>query len=558
MIENAVAYLNRFLLLLQIKKHIIKDKPIDKIIEPVCRVLQDSSLNRSNFHIIRNVIEGFEHVLNVSTNYQLKQYKILGNWLAKYASSCPYADLCYLLNVLIWIFERVDRSDDYYEWTSSYSNIVLPAIKPLVTGPNSPPQLGKLLALILKSSSDKTEIIAHFNNYSISPKVLGQFLSTMLEDGPEKMWAVPASCEVVIAQLWVNCQLLDVEIQAHVTRKLLNFDTFSTLGSSAGYETDAWLHLLKSIERSRTSTYTLKNLCESVFGHLDGFIRHLLNSLSADVSSASNFTQLFLRVAQLFRHCSTFMYDKSKSNCLLSRLISLVVLPTEVLMGKPPKSAIQRAVEENYSLFVQGLFKLDYKNDPYVERTLKDLIIKYVPHFSTSNSPILCCFDDESTAAFALDKINRNFLVHSSKCPEEGTFKALKILQVAVEQCTTEAVMKSIATVALPGILEVVMYNGNKTLAVELIKTLVLSDWCALIGEEVKQSVKYVMERNLAFNASNFFQMMILLTKLIPVIVRALLPDIKKQIVTVEKMRGVGYDNTLRNGLLKIETSLSN
>lgn len=467
--------------------------------------------------------------------------------MSKYIVDCQYADLAFLLNVLIWVAENVQNSDDYYEWKSSYSKYISPSLKQIMST-NLPPQFGKLLALLLKNGTENTQLLTYLNSNAVSLKVISQFLCSLLQDDTE-IHIVAANQETTIVQMWINCTICGIEIGENVVTKILCFDLFSPLQ----FNGNNWLSLLEAIENAQNiPVYKVKQLCDTIFGHLDGFIKYLLNVQMNDI----DVTQIYNCIGQLFEHCILLIYDKSKASCLLSRLLSIMLLPTDILRGIPIKSTILNAVEINYHKFIIGLFKLDYVNDPFVERNLKDIIIKYLPQFPTSNSPILLCFEDETIAKFTLDKINRNILIHSAKSPEDVTYKALKLLHVAVEQCTNVNIMKLIIKGTLSGILEILMYNQNKQIAIDLIKMIIESEWYQHVQEDFRNSIKYVMERNLAFNSNNFFQLINLLIKLMPVDIKYLLPDIKKQISVVEKMRGVGYDNTLRNALYKIENSL--
>lgn len=532
-------------------KYILNGNSVKQLGETVCQLMEEISSNRNEYYIVQNVIEGFEYVMNISNNYQLKQHSIFGGWVSKYMQACQYANLCYLLNVLVSIIEKVANTEDIYEWMSIYNKYIVPSAKQIINTVNLPPQFGRLLGLIVKNTSDKTELLTCLSNSVISPKVVGQFLCTLFE-GESETIPIPLNSETILVQLWVNCAVLGVEIDNNIVRKVFELDLFALLNFN-GFEKNSYLNLLKTIENSRDVPISkIKSFCESIFGHLDVVIK---NALTFEELNFDMF-HVYRSMGQLFQYCSVLIYDKLKSNCLLSRLISTLLLPTDVLRGTSPKTVILNAIESNYYLFISGLFKLDYVNDPFIERTLKDVIIKYLPHFSTVQSPILCCFEEETVAHFALDKINRNVLIRSAKCSEEITHKALKVIQTALEECGNLNIIKLIVEITLPGIFDILMYNTNKQVAIELIKILILSEWYVHVNNELKSSIKLVLVRNLAFNANNVFQLIGILIKLIPDDVRSLIPDIKNQITTVERMRGVGYDTTLRNALYKIENSL--
>lgn len=68
---------------------------------------------------------------------------------------------------------------------------------------------------------------------------------------------------------------------------------------------------------------------------------------------------------------------QNKNTCILYRLTSTLLLPSAVLMNKKPTNIILTALRRTWHLFVRGIGRLDFKTDNYIERTLKDMIIRY-------------------------------------------------------------------------------------------------------------------------------------------------------------------------------------
>lgn len=243
-------------------------------------------------------------------------------------------------------------------------------------------------------------------------------------------------------------------------------------------------------------------------------------------------------------------------NC---RLVNAFLLPMEVQMGRTPHPFVVGAVHRTWHRFMQGIYSLDPHGDAFLERTLKSLVVSYLPHFGLADNPILKCLDHDGLAAFVLDKIALAFLGKSTKANDNGVAKALQTLQVAAHSTSSEK-LKLIVDRTFLATLETMLFNNaHRNLAAEVVKAIALSDCYGSARERVQTQIIALTEKNLAFNTESYFNLVCgTLARLIPEDVRAAVPDIRRQVNAVERMRGIGYDNRLRQGLEKIQSSLSN
>ncbi|CRK99444.1 CLUMA_CG012613, isoform B [Clunio marinus] len=108
-------------------------------------------------------------------------------------------------------------------------------------------------------------------------------------------------------------------------------------------------------------------------------------------------------------HCSELIYIRSKPSCFFNIAISNFILPSSLMMGhiQQPR-AIILAMHKIYPLLIEGISKLDYRNDPHIGKVLNDVIIKWAPLLKiTTNSkvvakPFIICVNLKNTEVVSL------------------------------------------------------------------------------------------------------------------------------------------------------------
>lgn len=518
------------------------------------KLIEDTVVNRERFHFLKVFVESLDYILNSSNNFKLNQSLLLGNWISKYLLFCQYNDLCHFLNILTWIVEQTKKKEAWFEWRSIFINNVLPALKQNSTTQNSPQQIGMLAALITKDDTDLlNQYLPHFSSDLVPLKVSMKFLITVLEDYPENR-SLTMTQEHIILEAWVRFCVLNTENNEELTKRIINFNSFAILDLKE-ISSEPFFTLIKAFKAQldkNTPLFKLKEISNVFFGQLNrSIVTFFMTSPTESLT-----LHVYTCMAVLFYHCSILLYSKAKSDCLLSRLVTTLLLPTEVLMGRSPRVLVLKALEKTWHLFFKGIFNLDYTTDPFLERTLRDLVTRYLPHFSPDKSPFFKYLEDLEIFMFILDRIHLSFLSRNVKTTDENFYKAVKTIHISLEKSMDVNLSKSIVQKILPWILEVLMFHSQKGPAIEVVKFLALSDSYVMLREEIKNSIVVVTEKHLAFNTANYFQMITTIANLIPLDIKEVLPTIKKQISVVERMRGVGFDNTLRQGLDRIEKTL--
>lgn len=517
-------------------------------------LVRNGSENRECFHLMKHYLNGLNIIFSISDNFDANQNCLLGSWIAPFMSSCCHSDLCTLLQLLIDILKKSESLGKWTTFKPIYQEHVLPTLKQ-ISLTSSYGQIGELAGLIALHIPELNVIaIQYFCKETVNINVTKEFVSTVLSDLHVSNGIVQH--ENILISAWCRISLLCSDtIDTELCKKIFNLQSIRSMVVVEHCD-EPFVDFVKALSKQmvvqNNQIFRLKELCVSCFGNIDRWISSYLTPSTDE----SQILYLYTKISMLFYYCAPLLYQKSKSICLLNRLVTTLLLPTEILMGKPPVTNILYAIEKTWHLFVKGIYKLDHTSDPYIDRTLKDLIIRFVPHFPTVNSPILNILDHGDITNYVLEKITNSFLLRSARSSEENTFKALKILNNILQISVDLPRIQSIIHKILPGIFEVLMFNVQKSAALEIIKFITFSEWYIHIHQNIQLSIKNITSKHLAFNTNNYFQLINILQKYMPDDIKSVLPQIKDEISHVERMRGVGFDSKLREALNKIESTL--
>ncbi|KAK4873523.1 hypothetical protein RN001_015552 [Aquatica leii] len=529
--------------------HAQQGHSVETVSAPLVKLIQEDVVeHKEKYNLLRSYIDGLDSVLNASKNYYLKQHAMIGSWVSKYITCCSFSDLCYFLNVLLCNVKSLRKECAWSEWEQVLKQHVLPGLKSVATMPNCPSQVGTLAALIdLNPASDYVLI---FTSDPITANVTCQFITTLLEDVMEGYYGLPKHHETAILHAWVRCCLLSCDSVDKLSKNVSKISALSELFDDDSISANPLCAFIKYLGKSSSKLINPRELCEQCFGRLDSWITPYLASPTSEASALHMYTCMSL----LFYHCSSLLYHKNRSNCLFNRLVNFFLLSADTLMGKVPHAHVLSALQRTWHLFMHGIYTLDYSSDAYVERTLRDMVLRYIPLLSINNSPILKCFKNERLAVFILERISISFLTHSSRSLEVNTTKALKIIELVLENTSN---MEVVVKCTLPGIFEVILFQSNKSLAIDLVRHIASCERNESVMQHIKCAFIATTEKHLAFHTQNYFQFASVLVKIMPVDMREFLPTVKKQVVEIERIRGVGYDNVLRQGLSRLEMLLT-
>ncbi|CAH1119830.1 unnamed protein product [Phaedon cochleariae] len=532
---------------------------LEKTAPLLLKLIQEASMDHKDFHLIKEFVTNFENILNFSDKMQLHQWIFLDSWLSNYLPSCYYADMNSTLDVLSTTLEKVENADSWSYWMDPFKDHVLPILKQTSSCYNAPAIIGKLagkLYLIIAQSS--TDIFQFFTGENISPKISSQFLTVVLDNYPSQ-FILTAQQEALVVQSWVKICLLTSGPCGDLTKNIIKLDIFPQMLKSH-IETSpdpihALIEYLGSDIKHHQHSPSINKLCELSFGHLDKWLTQYLQRPENETAVLRIYTCVYLA----FSHCGPLLYHRSRNSCPLTKLIQCMLLSMEFLTRKTvPHEFVLNAVKKTWHYFYEALVKMRTDSDMFLERTLKDMITKYMLYFSTGDSPIIKSLENEAVAPVVLEKICSSYFKHPFKEEEANTLKIMKILGDVIRSTTSIPLLKLIVNKTVYGLFEVVIFHSQRNAAISLIKIITSSPLYPQIKGEFSSVMLAVTEKhnNMAFNTVNYFQLMIVLAKFVPNDVKDLLGNVKQQVINVERLRGVGFDKNLRLQYEKLEDAV--
>ncbi|XP_072399913.1 protein MMS22-like [Diabrotica undecimpunctata] len=533
-----------------------RNTTLDKTAPIMLSWLQEASLDHTNHHLIKMFISNFEHILNFSPNMMLHQWTFINSWLIKYLSFCYHKDMKFTLEVILSVLEKVENPDSWPFWIRVFRDFVYPVIKQLSSIHNAPKTIGQIagkLYLLIPHSSK--EIFSYFTSDIIPPQITLSFLIIVLEDYPSTC-ILNAQQETDVIQCWIKVCLLSSEPYSALTKIVTKFDTFPMhLKSYINSSEDplrALVEYLGSDIKTHIQSSSIQKFCEVCFGNIDKWLPQYLNH----PENESIVFKLYISISFAFLHCGALLYNRNKSSSPLTRMVQCMLLSSDFLLGKPPHEFVLNSIKKTWHIFYESLVKLKSDSDMYIDRTLRDMLTKYMSHFPSNNSPVLKCIENEMTADVILEKICTSYFKHPVKESENNLLKVIKMLNDIVQSTTSVTLLRLITSKTLCGLFELVIMHSQRSVAINLIKVITQSPLYPQVRTDFASSIISTTEKHLGFNANNYFQLMYILVKFIPSDISGVLEKIGEQVTSTEKLRGVGYDYNLRSQLEKLRTSV--
>ncbi|XP_060520324.1 protein MMS22-like [Cylas formicarius] len=536
-----------------ILKYAREGRGVETVATPTVLMLHEAA-NQGAFTLIKGFIDCLEHVVANSASMSLGQWSIFGPWWPKYLSTCYYCDLEKALGIAAALADKCCDVDSRASWETTFKEVIYPSLKQLASGPIPPPSVGAIAAkLALAYVGLAGDAFAFFCGDAVSPGVASEFLRAVLDQFSHGCVIAPEH-ERLVARSWMKICLLTSEPQLAITLAATRLDVFPAAFKRLLRRVPpprdpvhAFIEYLGSEPTRHPESAEALELCELCFGQLDESIaRYLAKPDNEDVVF-----RVFDCVALAFKRCGMWLYCPNRSVSAFTRLVQTLVLPTS---RRPPHAFVLNAVRRTWCVFFEAV--IAFPRDDYLERTLRDLVVRYVPYFPAGDSPVADGLRDVGgIASTILDKMGVAYFTSPFKEFDANVSKVLQMVSDLVRDRPDAA--RLVAVKMLRSMFDVVVvgHASHKNAAVAAIKAVTESPGFA--KSEFRTAVAGVTERYLGLNTVNYFQLMTCLARLAPSYIDELLPDVEAQIANVERIRGVGFDKTLRHHLQKLENALS-
>lgn len=526
------------------------------------KMLQEACEEEKLQHLVKYFISNLASIINNSASMQLYQWELFGTWFDKYLSFCSISDLNSIFTVLILLLDKCGNPDAWPFWELFFKSQVYRGLKEVCLSPCSSSLLGKIAGkLVLNCTSLALEAFVFFLGESVGSKVSSSFAEQVLSCYPDRL-ILSNDQEALIVAAWTKACFLELEPSSNLTKNVAKLDCFpQTLKNQLTIELDpfeAFINYLADCSKAGlSSNMQAIKLCETSLGNLDRIIsRYLVNPDNEQVV-----IKIYKYASSIFLKCGNFVYNRNRPVTILTKLTQVLLLPMDFLLGKKPylHRFIISALKIYWSKFFGALTDLNNIGirDPYLERTMKDLVVKYISQFPINDSPILFSIlqDESKCASVILDKLASSCLKPPTS--ETEVVKALKIISEVAKNTYSLKVFQLLVNKVLLGLFEVIISHPQRSLAIGVVKDITNSPFYCQTKSDVKQIIITITKKYMAVNTINYFQLMTCLARFIAEDLKSELETIRNQVVVVENLRGVGFDHTLRLHLERLEKTLN-
>ncbi|XP_065173016.1 protein MMS22-like [Atheta coriaria] len=510
------------------KQHLDNQRAITQVHTVFNTFLEESSRNRNSYSLVTLFVNNLSSFFRVD-DLTLKQSLLIGAWLENYLKSCSQNELISLLNTLTMIIDRTVDAGVWYEYQNVFVTHVLYTLKRLTMNQSI---IGTVCGLIIAHSEGLDNVVEHFVSEIVPGDVMMSFFMTLRR---KSTFTSSEKREFLTLKAWFLSSFIGVENQC-LTNEILQL---MRIQNNTDEDQSPFERILYAID-TKTLLSCLKDS--------EKFFAKNLN------------LNVYTNMALVFHARGDVLYIRTAATCYLSTFIDQFLLPVEVLRGSKPSFLC--FVEKTWHLFMIALWQLNTQEaDPYLERLIKDLTLRYIPHFSSKPTVVVKITNNEFLCEFVFKKLASEFfeLNRSRHIGDETVFKALNTINTILDDFLFEGVnckkmmIVMFARRFLLALYEVYMFKNHKVIVIDIVKKL-----AALRGahNEIRavfcESLMSVVKKHLAFSTNQYFQMMYVLVKIVGDVVKELLGKIREEISVLECNRGQGFDNHLRQSYDKL------
>ena len=233
-----------------------------------------------------------------------------------------------------------------------------------------------------------------------------KFLTVVLESG-EKSKQLD---KLVIMQQWIKCSILLSGANSNLkelTRCVMTIDDFTQLCETAKNQPEEFLNSKEPLatfisdigKKYEAAPMQMKfQLIEKIHGYYSTFDKWATPILQLQqqqtqnqrtqsaVTTDESVMRIFMFISITICHCSELIYVRSKPLCFFNVAISQFLLPSSLMVGQNQPRSIAVSIYKVWPLLIEGISKLDYKNDNHIAKVLNDIIVKWAPQLKISTN----------------------------------------------------------------------------------------------------------------------------------------------------------------------------
>ncbi|XP_011176948.2 protein MMS22-like [Zeugodacus cucurbitae] len=565
--------------------------------EYVMKLLQQLAAINNDLGVSKVLADGLLEIFMHADDFRRGEHLLIEAWLPNYLQTCTPVEQERSLEALHLIFGKLQRNEALIESNAALFKAlnahVLPFVKQQFACGYSQwlPQLAADFSTHACTVPDTQTFQKLFTCFIDAPvacrQALPQFLNKVLQT--ERAALIEPN---VVIRVWLKSlvQLTAVnEDVAQLTRYVSQLAAFRMMTDNLNPE-----ELLQAKEPLCVFIAAVGkhyDACASdhqrrfrIADNLNAYLRNFDKWLQSDLKQEK--TEVAFRfysfLAIVIYNCALIVYTKSKVNCFFHVVMTRFVLPTNVQMGKAPDGKLAQVVHKIWPVLVQGIGRLNFKADPYISKTLTDLIQKWTPHFKISPNakvvarPFVSCLqsDNAELSLFVFEKLTSLFLATQRRQADPNACLVVTIFQEVIESIDAtaatnasddvltqrlETFMKATSLLMLEHIMMVDEVVPSRALLLDLFKRIVSSATykrTAALQQLLAEHLRILTKKHLAYYTFFFFELLQRLAQFTPDTILQIMDFLLAELRVVEQKRGAGEDNRMRGCLQKLQQTL--
>lgn len=530
-------------------------------------------------------------IFEYADNFQRGEHLLVSSWIPNFLNNCTQVEQERTLEALHLIFIKIQRTEQFLdtnnELLKSLNSTILPFVKQQYLS-NFSPWLPTLAADFCTHSFAVTDaqsfqkLFSYFTDQQpANRQAVSQFLLKILESDRSSLVE-----HTTIMQIWLKSLVVltasneDVAKLTKIVVKLPEFMAMTNIDAEELQQAKEPLCIFVAAVGKKfdnTNDYSQRN---TISNNFNSYIRNFDKWLSADfkLEKSELIFRFYSFLAIVIFNCPHIVYAKSKITCFFHIAITRYILPTSIQMGKAPEGKLAQLIHKIWPVVVQGIGHLNFKSDPYLNKTLTDLIQKWTPHFKISPNakqvarPYINCLqgDNHDLSLFVFEKLTNLFLSTQRRQADPNACLVITIYQEVVdsisskvddEQSTArlQTFMKGSSLATLEHIMMVDEIVPSRALLLDLFKRIIHSPVFKksnTLMELLCEHLRILTKKHLSFYTFFFFELLMKLCSISYEIIENIMPFLMDEICIVEAKRGAGEDNRIRGCLSKLKQSI--
>ncbi|XP_046803254.1 protein MMS22-like [Lucilia cuprina] len=555
------------------------------------KLLQQLTSIRNDLSVSKIMADTLLDIFDHADTFQRGEHLLVGSWIPNFLNNCTPVEQDRTLEAIHLIFVKIQSTEQFLdannELLKALNSTILPFVKQQYLN-NYSQWLPILAADFCTHSFAVTDVQSFqklFNYFSeqqpVNRQAVPQFLLKILESDRNTLVD-----HTTIMQIWLKSLVVltagneDVAKLTKIVVKLPEFSSMTNTDAEELIQAKEPLCIFVAAvgkKYDNTSDYGQRN---TISNNFNSYIRNFDKWLNTDfkLEKSELIFRFYSFLAIVIFNCPHIVYAKSKITCFFHIAITRYILPTSIQMGKAPEGKLAQLIHKIWPVVVQGIGRLNFKSDAYLNKTLTDLIQKWTPHFKISPNakqvarPYINCLqgDNHDLSLFVFEKLTNLFLSTQRRQADPNACLVITIYQEVVEsiasKCDDEnsttrlqTFMKGSSLATLEHIMMVDEIVPSRALLLDLFKRIIHSSVFKnsnMLKDLFREHLRILCKKHLSFHTFFFFELLMKLCTISYALIEDIIPFLVDEIRIVEGKRGAGEDNRIRGCLSKLQQNI--